>query len=135
MPVLAAVVVLILGVTPLFLSERYAKRALGEWTTDAPAAYNDLDSAASLNPLAADPLLTKGVIADQLGDRAVALAAFRDAVERVPDNYAGHYFLAQELSRANPAEAKRQIAIALTQNPHGPDVLQLAAQIDKYPRK
>jgi hypothetical protein len=134
-PVLIAVAILIVGMTPLFLSERYAKRALGEWTGDVPAAYDDLDSAASLDPLDAGPLLTKGAIASQVGDRAVAIAAFRDAVDRVPDNYAGHYFLAQELYRTDPVEARRQIAIALAQNPHGPDVLQLAAQIDRYPRK
>lgn len=104
---------------PLYLSNRYSAKALDEWQFDAPAAYRDLDRAASLNPFDNQPLLSKGVIAKRLGDHRLALSAFRDAAERQPDSYAVHYFIARELAGRDPAGAAAELSVARRLNPRG----------------
>lgn len=114
---------------PLYLSNRYTDRALGEWQDNTPNAYQDLERAASLNPFDLEPLLLKGVIASKVGDRAVALAAFRKAEEREPDNYAPHYFIARSLLVKNPAAARRELTRARQLNPKGPEIATLSREL------
>jgi hypothetical protein len=124
----AAVAVLAVGVAvaiPLFFSQRYATRAYGEWQDDPAAAFDDLDRAASLDPYDPQPLLAKGVIALRIDRDEEAVSAFRDALDRAPDDYAAHYFLARALAPADPASARAQADEARRLNPRDPQVRRL----------
>ena len=70
-------------------------------------AYDDLDRAQSLNRLSDLPLLAEGSIARAAGDRERALAAFREAERKRPEEWATHYLLADLQARTDPAEARR----------------------------
>lgn len=118
----AAAVVLAVTAVPLFLAERYTNRALVEWQADVDQAYADLDRAADLNPLDTRPLLIKGVIAGRTGDRALALASFRQAKEKVPESYAPYYLLARELLPENPIAAGFALARAQALNPNDEEI-------------
>ena len=126
----AALVVLALIAVPLFVSDRYAQRGVAEAATDPAAALGDLGRAADLNPYSDLPLIERGAVAAGRGERALAVRSFRDAIERVPDNYASHWFLARELLRSDPAAARRALAPALELNPHGPEVLALKRRLN-----
>jgi hypothetical protein len=116
---------------PLFLSERYTDRALGDWRTDPEKAFRDLDRAADLDPFDEEPLLTKGAIALQLDRPQTAIDAFEAARARAPDNYAVHYFLAKALEPTDPAAAERELGQALELNPRGPELHRLSREFAK----
>ncbi len=120
-----ALVIAALIATPLFLAERYMQRALGELHDDPAAALSDLSRAADLNPLDDQPLLQRGAIASNLGERQIALAAFREASSREPENYAPRWFLARELLAGNPSAAADELARARELNPRGLEILAL----------
>jgi Tetratricopeptide repeat/O-Antigen ligase len=114
--------VLLLAV-PLYLSDRYTDRAYDEWRADRDAAYRDLDRAADLNPYIDRPLLAKGLIAGRTDDTGTALEAYREALDRQPDNYAGHYLLARLLSRLDrPVAAAAEMNAAHRLNPLDPTI-------------
>jgi hypothetical protein len=108
---------LALTAVPPYLSERYVDQAYGEWRTDLNAAYDDLDRAHQLNRLSNTPILAEGAIALAAGDRGRALAAFGEAADRRPEEWAAHYLLAKLQVRSDPAVARRQLQIALDLNP------------------
>ncbi len=62
------------------LSARYTAAAYSEYRSEPGKALQRLDRAAELNPLSAEPLLAKGVIAQRLGQRRVAIEALREAM-------------------------------------------------------
>ena len=126
---LAASVALALVAVPLFVAERYTNRAVESWREDLESAYSDLDRAASLNPFDDRPLLIEGVIAGRVGDRARELSALREAEDRVPDNYASHYFLARALLGSNPAAARLSLARARELNPDGSEIAGLEKRL------
>jgi O-antigen ligase len=71
------------------VAERNISRATKTWRTDRAAAYDLLDRAAALNPLAARANLTAGTIALRTRDLARAEREFEEARSREPyDNYA-----------------------------------------------
>ena len=102
----AALAAAALVAAPLFVSDRYTQRGVAEAGSDPAAALRDLGRAADLNPLADQPLIDRGAVAAGVGDRALALSSFREAIDRVPDNYASHWFLARELLRSRPLAAR-----------------------------
>ena len=102
---------------PLFLSQRYANRAYDEYQGDPAAALSDLSDAADLDPYDPEPLLARGVLESRLGQPQQAVSAFRDAIERQPDNYAAHFFLARALAPTDPAAARVEAREALRLNP------------------
>lgn len=108
---------LAISIVPLFLSDRYVDASYASFRTDPAAAYGDLDRAAQLNPLSDQPLLARGAIANRLGDRAAAIDAFRDAVRKRPEEWAGHFFLAQLYAPADTARAKAELARVRELNP------------------
>jgi hypothetical protein len=117
---LAAVPILALPLivtVPLFLSQRYANRAYDDSQGDPAAALSDIDRAADLDPYDPEPLLVKGVIESRLGRDQAAVSAFREAIDRQPDAYAAHYFLARALAPADPAAARVEAQEALRLNP------------------
>ena len=117
---LAVLAVTAVGAGALFLSARYTDRAANEWRTDLGAAYADFDHAASLDPFAVEPLLSKGAVARQSGDVKTAVASLEEALERQPDNFAGHYLLGLTLIRTRPAAALRELRTAHRLNPGFP---------------
>ena len=79
----AAALTLSLGLP--WLAELEIRRANTGWRTDPATAFERLDRAASLNPLAVRPQLTAGTIALALGRPARAEREFRRVLEREPD--------------------------------------------------
>jgi tetratricopeptide (TPR) repeat protein len=114
---------------PIYLSQRHTSRALDEWPSDPEAAYEDLDRAADLNPLEAQPLLVEGAIASLVGDHDRAVDAFSGAADREPESYAAHIFLAEELVESDPVAAARSLTRAAELNPSGPEVRRLVAEL------
>jgi O-antigen ligase len=126
----AAALVLALVATPLFLAERYLGRAYGEEGTEPTAAYRDFRYAANLDPWDTVALNAKGLLAAQHGERARAVDAFEQAIDREPEGYAQHLYLAELLVPEDPAAARRQIAIAAELNPHEEVVIAARKKID-----
>jgi hypothetical protein len=124
-----AAVVLALSAVPPFLSERYVNDAYAEWRSDLTRAYDDLDRARSLNPLSDAPLLAEGAIADAAGDRRRALAAFREAADERPEEWAAHYLLAELLATEQPELARRELERARELNPLSVEVEELEAEL------
>ena len=130
----AALVAVALIAMPLFVSDRYTQRGLDEAADDPASALRDLERAADLNPLSDQPLIERGALAASLGDRALAVRSFREATERVPDNYASRWFLARELLRSRPAAARAALVRARELNPRGPEVLALEKRLKAQAR-
>jgi hypothetical protein len=124
-------VVLIVGVSliPPFLSERYVNDAYAGWRDDLERAYDDLDRAASLNRLSDAPLLAEGAIAQAAGDRERAIEAFEGAAERVPDEWATHFLLAELYAADDPDRARQELELARELNPHSYDVRELRRRL------
>jgi O-Antigen ligase len=127
----ALLAVLALGAIPFFLAARYTDRGLETWQSDPGAAYEALDRAASLDPFDMEPLLIKGAIADRLGSGGPALSAFEEAAERVPESYAPHYFIGEQLLKAEPARARRQLAWARRLNPLDPEIIAMQRRLPR----
>jgi hypothetical protein len=114
---LGAVLVVAVAAGALFLSVRYTDQAANEWRTDLGAAYADFDNAASLDPFAVEPLLSKGAVAREVGDTKTAVRSFEEALERQSDNFSAHYLLGLTLTRSRPRQALAQLAVAHRLNP------------------
>ena len=121
----AGLVALALVAVPLFLSGRYLERANDEAQADPTAAIDDAGRAADLNPLSADPLITRGAIEAGLGRRAAAVKSFRGAAGREPDNYVPHLFIARELFDARPRAGLAALGRAEELNPRDPEIAAL----------
>lgn len=128
-PAAAALGLALLIAVPLFMSQRYANRAYDEYPGDPVAALRDLDRAADLDPYAPRPLLAKGLMELQLGRPGDAAESFREAVDRQPEGYAGHYFLARSLTRSDPESAQAEAAEALRLNPLDQQVAALSRRL------
>jgi hypothetical protein len=111
-PALVFLAVVAAAAGGLYIAERYTDRAEAEWRTDPLGAYDDFDRAAAIDPYAVEPLISKGSIARAMGDRITAADAFREAIDREPENFTAHYFLGLTLLRSNPALAGRELRIA-----------------------
>jgi tetratricopeptide (TPR) repeat protein len=72
------------------LAERLVNRATAVYPRDAGNAFDQLDSAASLNPLSARPKVIAGRVALALGRPATAARYFREALEREPRDPYSH---------------------------------------------
>jgi hypothetical protein len=116
---------------PLFLSQRYENRALGEFPGNPAAALSDLNRAADLDPFDPEPLLAEGVIESRLGRDAAAESALRQAIGRQPDGFAGHFFLARVLARTDLTAARAEAREALRLNPFDPQTRALARSLSR----
>jgi O-Antigen ligase len=128
--VAAAALILALVAAPLFLAERYLGRAYGEEGSDPTAAYRDFRYAANLDPFDTVALNAKGLLAARQGEGARAVDAFEQAVEREPEGYAQHLYLAELFYPEDLPAARRQIAIAAQLNPHEAVVIAARKKID-----
>ncbi len=124
---------LAVSAVPPFLSERYVNDAYENWRVEPDRAYADLDRASDLNRLSDAPLLAEAAIAMAGGDRARALAALGEATELRPEEYAGHYLLAELQAKQNPDLARDEILIALELNPLDEQVQTLARDLGLDP--
>jgi hypothetical protein len=127
--VAAGAVLLAVSTVPPFLSQRYVNDAYDVWRSDPGRAYADLDRARSLNPLSVDPILAEGAIARANGDRARAIHAFGDAIERRPQEWVSYYLLAVLHQRDDPRLARRELAAARARDPHNVEVRALAEKL------
>ena len=109
--------VALLIAVPLFLSQRYADSALDDYPDNPDSAISNLERAADLDPYAPRPLLAKGLMELELGRQEAAAASFGEAIDREPEGYAGHYFLARALARLDPGSARAAAGEALRLNP------------------
>jgi tetratricopeptide (TPR) repeat protein len=122
-------VLLAVSTVPPFLSERYVDEAYAVWRSDAGRAYRDLDRARSLNPLSVEPLLAEGAIARANGDRKRAIAAFREATAKRPEEWASYYYLALLHRSRAPRVARRDLAAARERDPNNPQLASLAREL------
>ena len=125
-----AAAVVALTMVPPYLSERYTNQAYDGWRNDTEGAYRSLDRAASLNPFSDAPLLAEGAIARQQGDDERAIEAFRDAIDRKPDEWAGHYYLALVLASDDPKAAQRELEAARALSPRSDDVERASEELE-----
>ena len=102
-------VALALTLVPPWISKLQTERAGDSWQADPAGAFDQLDSAAALNPLATDPPLTAATIALSLGEPARARAEFAEALERDPENA----YALLELGLLAADEGRRERALAL----------------------
>ena len=127
---MAAAVVLLLTMVPPYLSERYTNAAFKSWRSDLDGAYRALDRAESLNPFSDAALLAEGAIAREQGDRGRAVDAFREATERKPDEWAGHYYLGLLLANEDPEAARQELETALELSPRSAEVAKAIEEIE-----
>ena len=108
-PVSLLALALVLTLVPPWLSELQVERASESWRADPAGAFDQLDSAAALNPLSTDAPLTAATIALSLGETARARSEFAEALERDPENA----YALLELGLLAADEGARERALAL----------------------
>ncbi len=118
--VLALLAAIAIAAGALYLSVRYADRAQGEARGNPLGAYQDFDRAASIDPFAVEPLLSKGTVALEAGDKRTAASALREAIGREPEDFNAHYLLGIDLLRSNPAIAGKELRLARRLDPKFP---------------
>jgi O-Antigen ligase len=128
---MVAVAVLAISMVPIYLSERYVDAAYDGWRTDPARADRDLDRARDLNPFSIEPLLAEGGIAKAAGDREQAIAAFEEAAEKRPEEWATHYFLATLYIKSDFERAKDELDQARALNPHSIDIRLLGERLEE----
>jgi O-Antigen ligase len=121
--------VLALTMLPFFFSESNTNRGIRTWRSDLAGAYRDLDNAADLNPWSSRPLEAKAGIAIANGDRAVALSAIDEGIERTPDDWLLYYQRAQAQGTADRAGARVSLARARELSPNDPEIDELAGKL------
>jgi O-antigen ligase len=128
-------VALALTVIPPFLAQRYVNGAFAGWQADPGRALSDLDRARDLNPLSIEPLLARGGIERALGNRDAAIAAFEEAAEERPEEWATYYFLALLTLNSDPESARTAIDRARSLNPFSPRVKELSRRVARAERR
>jgi tetratricopeptide (TPR) repeat protein len=126
-----AAALLAASVVPPFLADRYVEAAYEGWRTDPEQAQTHLDRARDLNRLSIEPLLAEGGIARERGDREQAIAAFEEAVEERPEDWAAYYFLAELKLRSDPEAAREHLDRGLELNPYGIELLKLEQELER----
>jgi len=90
------------------IAARYTSSAYDSSRSDVLTSLERLDRAAELNPLSAEPLLAKGVLAQRISDYGVAVTALEEAADREPENWFTHL----ELGLALAAQGHERAALA-----------------------
>jgi tetratricopeptide (TPR) repeat protein len=91
-----------------YVAERYIERARNTWTAAPTAAFDDLDRAASWNPLSPAPAINQGALALQLGQYKRAARSFHRALAR-EDNWVPYLELGLIAARDGDFSASRQL--------------------------
>jgi tetratricopeptide (TPR) repeat protein len=119
--ILAAVVAL-----PPWFAARQVEAATAGWRQQPDEAIEGLERAAALNPLAEQPYLLAGVVANRTGRPERARSLLLDALERNRVNWYVHY----ELAVAEASAGRRDAALAALRqakklNPREPTIEQV----------
>lgn len=124
----ALVVAVVLG--PAFLSDREVALASRLAWDDPAGAYARLDRAAALNPLAPEPALVEGRIAQQHGDLARAHSAFAQAARRAPRAWYPRFALGLvATARGDRDAARRELQAAQQRNPRDRLIAEALARV------
>jgi hypothetical protein len=119
--VLGVALVMGLSLAAPWISARQVAIASQTWPASPERAYERLDRARSLNPLADHPDVVAGIVARRAGDPARQRLAFQRALARNPHNWYAELQLAILASDVGDrAEARRRIGRALALNPLEP---------------
>jgi tetratricopeptide (TPR) repeat protein len=131
----AGVAAVLLGASVVapFLADRYLEAAYNGWRDDPERAQEDLDRARDLNSLSIQPILAEGAIAQAAGRREEAIAAFEEAADERPEEWAPHYFLAELHLRSDPRRARAELDTALALNPYSRDLEELEERLRELP--
>lgn len=114
------------------IAARYTSSAYDGYRKDPDAALDHLKRAAELNPLSAEPLIARGVIARRVGRDELTLDALREAVGREPHNWFAFLELAMAEQRLKlEDEARRSAGTAVRLNPRQPVVREVRNRIDR----
>ncbi|MGI8750615.1 MAG: hypothetical protein ACR2J6_08740, partial [Thermoleophilaceae bacterium] len=114
-----------------WLAERETARAAGGWISSSPrVAFERLDRAAALNPLAPDPHLTAALIAIRTEDSQRAETELREVLRMEPRTP----FALAELAALAYERGERRRALALIRraaaySPHDPTVVSAREKI------
>jgi hypothetical protein len=127
------VVILVLLFGAPWLSARQVDSASASWRSDPAGAFSQIDRAARLNPLSAQPYLVGGAIASRLGDVQRVQREFDRALDREPDNwYATLELGVVESQRGHWAAALRIATRAQALDPLEPTVSYALARIRRH---
>jgi len=132
--VILVVVVLAVAVSLALpgIAARYTSEAYESYRKDPGAALEHLSRAAELNPLSAEPLIARGVIARRVGRDELTLDALREAVGREPRNWFAFLELAMAEERLRLRdEARRSVDTAVRLNPRQAVVREVRKRIDR----
>lgn len=115
-----------------WLAARYESAAYDSVSAgNLNVALERFDRAAAANFLSAEPLVAKGVVARRGGRPAVAVAAFKEGIEREPANWLAHLELGISLAQDGRRRvAVRQLEIARRLNPGQPVLSQVLRDVD-----
>ena len=114
--VIAAALVPAASFAAPWIAELEANSAIASYNATGRPHYGRLDTAASLNPLSAQPKLIAGSIAQRLGQDERAIRYFREALDRDPGDIYSHLELGTLLAqggRRAEATALLRRAVAL----------------------
>ena len=113
-----------------WLAEREIDDAIAVWRASPDDAYEHLDRAASLNPLAVRPMLFEGGIAALSGDLRRARRAYLEAIAQEPRSSSAWVQLAVIAhARQDRRAARRYIARAAELAPRDPATNEIRARI------
>lgn len=124
----------------LALAQIEIARAAAAGRAPQPATFTRLDRVASRMPLAVEPLLARGVAAQQVGQVQRSRRLFELAEQRRPRELAPHYFLADADLRAGNVEGgMRQLVRLARLSPSGigsvaPHLAAFARNPDNWPQ-
>lgn len=133
--VMALIAVFAITLIPPFVSKKLIDNAVETFAADPQQAYDNLELAKDLNPLTDVPALREGSIAFAQGDRERAIDAYREAVRKRPEEYAGHFFLALLYAKSDPDQARTELAVVAELNPLEPRIDEIRERIDKAERQ
>jgi hypothetical protein len=103
------------------IAARYTSAAYDGFQKDPAKTLARLERASDLNPLSAEPLLAKGLIAERLGQTAVARDALQRAIDREPTSWFAHFELALvDAESGHPVAADAALSRAARLNPRQP---------------
>jgi hypothetical protein len=127
------VVALVLVFGGPWLSARQVDSASAAWRSNPADAFSQLDRAARLNPLSAQPYLVGGAIASRLGDVRRVQREFERALDREPDNwYATLELGVVESQRGNWGQALRFLTRARALDPLEPTVAYALGRVRRH---
>ncbi len=117
-----------------YLETRYVERALATYRARPAGAFADLRTAASLNPLSVEPIVSDGTIALELGRLPRARTAFGSAIRKEDDWYPWLELALIDAHHGRFARAARELRSAAALDADDPLIAQARGLIDSHKR-